>query len=155
MRYLLALFLVACGGQVSTKPEPSALEQYPKKANQDRVQQIVWFEALGNLGPAPRVEWLTPDPTCIGTGVHLGGDKTKCYGGMNLPSDNKNLVVWFKTFDLLQWLYKDPPLSQTAYVHEHIHAWQAAQGYYDAEHLIKADWDLVPIINAELVRQGL
>lgn len=153
-KYILILFVASgcygnalsnnygCHGQVvvdlpsppvdSPSPVVTIVENpnYAKAPGQDRAQEITWHEVLGMFEePAPFVKW----DNNIGSNL-----------GLYYDNENTIIVAWRGT-----------TISATAYAHEHIHAFQHANGYSDPNHLIAADWALVKVIADALDKENL
>lgn len=134
MKFLL-LFLAACSSELV----PPEVERGPEE---ERARDLVWHGYFNSERMPPRVVWwydICPISESDKISVYIDGE---CYAGLFRERMWRADVAWRGAF------------SESAYSHELLHAYQAERGIYDPEHE-NAEWEMVPIIDAELKEQGL
>lgn len=137
----IGILLISCGllscvtSEDHVEPTPRPNELYALTTVWD-----VYFQA--EVDPPTVIWWDEPcpdDSACLDTAVVIQGI---CYAGYFRPHLWQADVAWRGRF------------SQSAYVHELTHAWQATRGVFDANHE-SDEWMLVDLINADLANVGL
>lgn len=131
---VLILLLAGCGGNDTTQ-----------KPNQWEAVTYI-YQTLGMHSEAPTIVWVDPDPTCT---------PSPCIWAHPVTTTTPILGVYEYDSDVATVMWSGS-ISGSALTHEMIHAWQFKdRGIADSTHLIKQDWDRVPIINKELLNIGL
>lgn len=135
---LSSLMLVSC---VSSSEEP--WPEVSRGEGELEARRIVWQDHLQMDDKIPpEVFWSTglcPGHPFPHTAVVID---EMCYAGYFRPDMWRIDVAW------------EEEISDSAYAHEFIHAWQWLRGISDPQHL-NDDWKLVPEINASLKKKGL
>lgn len=128
----LAFVLFALSGCIDDSPMP----------RQGEAQAVVWHQVLDapETCPAPRVVWGVDCTTDTGKpGVSDGWGR--CVAGVCFVSrPSLKVMVWLGSF------------AESAYMHEHVHAWHWCQGIEDAGHT-RIEWKTLEPMGRALLRE--
>jgi hypothetical protein len=111
------------------------------RSDTHRAQQIIWVDYFGlDSDSFPTVVWT----------------ESECFGPLDQPGVFEKSFGCVAGYNYLNKIYLPLPfilISDTAFSHEHIHAWHSLSGIYDYNHK-RPEWATLPDELDTLLREN-